>query len=163
MTTMTIDPPLTIRRSTSARPAAPAGCQLLLAPVRSIRPTPVPVLDHRWPARTRPAAAAPARGAAGRPVQLTRRGRLALVLTVAGLLLLAFSVGRSSTTPTATAAAVGVARQAVVVQPGDTLWRIAARVAPGVDPRSTIEVIRRLNHLPSPVLTPGQPLRVPAR
>jgi LysM repeat protein len=46
-----------------------------------------------------------------------------------------------------------------VVQPGDTLWRLAGRVAPDRDPLAEIDELRRLNHLDGPVLRPGQVLR----
>jgi LysM repeat protein len=48
----------------------------------------------------------------------------------------------------------------VTVQAGDTLWSIAAQVAPQRDPRAEIGDLRRLNHLPGVGLTPGQVLRV---
>ena len=48
----------------------------------------------------------------------------------------------------------------VVVQPGDSLWRIAERVMPGMDPRDAVGKIRALNHLPSGVIQLGQRLSV---
>lgn len=49
----------------------------------------------------------------------------------------------------------------VVVRPHDTLWTIAARVAPGSDPRDAIWRIERLNHLTGATIAPGQRLVVP--
>ena len=48
----------------------------------------------------------------------------------------------------------------VVVQPGDTLWSIAEAVAPGVDPRITVDrLVERNGGAP---LVVGQELHVPA-
>ncbi len=51
--------------------------------------------------------------------------------------------------------------ETVVVRPGDTIWAIALAHYPG-DPRSRVDEILRLNHLASPLLRPGQSLRIPA-
>ena len=49
------------------------------------------------------------------------------------------------------------------VQPGDTLWQIAADVAvPGEDVRDVIVELQELNALPRAELTAGQHLVVPA-
>ena len=97
---------------------------------------------------------------AHRPARLTRRGRAVVVLVVALLLLLAFSLGRvapsASTSPQSRPP-----RQVVVVQPGDTLWGIAVASAPAVDPRVTIERILDLNGLPGPAVRAGQSLVLP--
>jgi LysM repeat protein len=50
--------------------------------------------------------------------------------------------------------------ETVVVTPGDTVWSIAASHYAG-DPRPHVEAILLANHLSSPVLTPGQTLRIP--
>lgn len=50
----------------------------------------------------------------------------------------------------------------VVVRPGETLWEIAARHAAGADVRDMLARIRRLNHLESALVRPGQALQVPA-
>jgi len=56
----------------------------------------------------------------------------------------------------------GEAAVTVVVQPGDTLWTIAAERYPGDDPRGRIDEIERLNNLSSPVIVVGETLRLPA-
>ena len=56
----------------------------------------------------------------------------------------------------------GEAAATVVVQPGDTLWTIAAERYPGDDPRARIDEIERLNNLSSPVIVVGETLRLPA-
>ncbi len=95
-----------------------------------------------------------------RSVHLTRRGRVVLVLLVAALAFMAFSLGRvasqAGTEPT------GPATRAVTVQPGQTLWEIAVAVAPNDDPRATVDRIRELNHMSTEVLQAGQQLVVPA-
>lgn len=55
----------------------------------------------------------------------------------------------------------GVART-YVVQPGDTLWRIAAWVAPGSDPRPVIDDLARASGLQAGSLVPGQVIRLPS-
>ena len=89
-------------------------------------------------------------------LRLTRRGRrviAAVVLALAGALL--WLAARSAPSPAAT----GRAPATVTVQTGDTLWSIAARVAPQTDPRAEVDTLLRLNHLGGPALVPGQVLR----
>ena len=116
---------------------------------RSTRPTQRPA--------ARPSAPAPQRST----VRLTRRGRLVVflaalvVVLMAGVFLGAGSVatGEAGTpTPTTT----------VMVEPGDTLWGIAAESSDGGDVRETMREIERLNALESVALNAGQKLRVPA-
>ncbi len=54
----------------------------------------------------------------------------------------------------ATAAAPPAAAEAYVVQPGDTLWDIAAQVAPGRDPRPVVDELA--DRAGSPALQAGQ-------
>jgi hypothetical protein len=102
-------------------------------------------------------------GEAGRPevgrTRLTRRGRilvraLAIVLVVALFLLVAPGLARG----------VGPDRPAqrvtYVVEPGDTLWSIARRVAPGQDPRPVVDRLIETNDLRSG-LQAGQELSIP--
>jgi nucleoid-associated protein YgaU len=55
----------------------------------------------------------------------------------------------------------GEAAATVVVQPGDTLWAIAAERYPGDDTRARVDQIERLNGLQSPVIEAGETLRLP--
>ncbi|MGY1772149.1 LysM peptidoglycan-binding domain-containing protein [Blastococcus sp. SYSU D00813] len=93
-------------------------------------------------------------------MRLTRRGRVvlaALGVAVAALALLALSavVGGGEELELA-------GGSSVVVQPGDTVWSIAAGVAdPGEDVRAVVDAIERLNDLEGAVVVPGQVLEVP--
>ncbi len=49
----------------------------------------------------------------------------------------------------------------VVVQPGDTLWNIAAAAYPGDDPRVRVDDIEAANGLDGPVIRAGETLRLP--
>lgn len=116
-------------------------------------PRVIPVSSGRAPASRW--AAAPTVG-----LRLTRRGRLCLLLLTAVVVATAFSAGRAS------AAARGAQPTrppagSVVVQRGDTLWSVARGVAPSHDPRVTVDRLRRLNHLPTAELRPGQRLLLP--
>ena len=49
----------------------------------------------------------------------------------------------------------------VVVQPGDSLWSIAAARYPGADTRERVDAIERLNGLSGPVIAAGETLQLP--
>jgi LysM repeat protein len=49
-----------------------------------------------------------------------------------------------------------------VVQPGDTLWSIAAQRYPTDDVRGRVDDIERANGLQSPVIEVGEILKLPA-
>jgi LysM domain len=95
------------------------------------------------------------------PLRLTRRGR-AVVL---GLLLLVAFLCSAVLFTTASRAedAPATAAPTIVVQPGDTLWDIAARVMPRRDGQDAVAELRRLNHLGDYALTPGQVLTLPRK
>jgi hypothetical protein len=102
--------------------------------------------------------ASPTRSAA--PVRLTRRGRIVVVLMLMLILVTAgFTLGRGSSQ------AVGNHRpvqHTVTVEAGESLWSVAARIAPHADPRLVVADIQSLNHLSSATVVPGQQLVVPA-
>jgi hypothetical protein len=92
-------------------------------------------------------------------VRLTRRGRalarvLATVLVVAVFLLVAPGLARGDG-PDRPAP-----RVTYVVQPGDTLWSIARRVAPGQDPRPVVDGLIEANGVRGGLQT-GQELSIP--
>lgn len=114
------------------------------------------------------------RGAVGKqraqqaPLRLTRRGRFvfigvplillaALILTLSGFLNAPAKAAESSAglslTPTVT----------VTVQPGESLWAIAASVAPERDPRDVVTDIIQLNNLEAARVVPGQALFIPSK
>jgi len=80
--------------------------------------------------------------------------RLAAVLVVA----LSVSVGFAVVAHGGTAAV----ETTVVVQPGDTLWSIAAQKYPSDDVRARVDDIERANGLTSPVIEAGEILHLPA-
>ena len=88
-----------------------------------------------------------------RQAPLRHLGRWALVLVV----LISVSLGLSKVvlgnTPPVNAT--------VVVEPGNTLWGIAAARYPGDDVRVRVDEIERLNGLQSPVIEVGETLRLP--
>lgn len=106
-------------------------------------------------ARPRPAA----------PVRLTRRGRVVVVCAVVLVLLAGFWTGARHGARATSGGERGpaVARESVVVGPHDTLWGIAVRARPEVDPRVTVQRIIDLNALSSAVVNPGQKVYIPAR
>jgi LysM repeat protein len=98
-----------------------------------------------------------------RPVRLTRRGSavLALVTVALGLLLLVVAHASVGAAPKTLPAQQAVSADgAVTVQPGDTLWSIARRVAPNRDPRVVVDHLQQVNHLAGVSLMPGQTLKV---
>jgi LysM repeat protein len=94
-----------------------------------------------------------------KPLRLTRRGLVAVVAVTGLLAVLLLTVARLSAgaAPGVPAAPVG---SIVTVEPGDTLWSIAQRAEPKSDPRLVVDHLRKVNHLDSVVLSPGQTLKV---
>jgi nucleoid-associated protein YgaU len=95
-----------------------------------------------------------------RPLRSTRRGSLrhlgrwAIVIAAVGCV----SVGLSK-------AVLGDGQAVdatVVVQPGDTLWAIAAEHYPADDVRVRVDEIERLNRLSGPKIEVGDTLQLPA-
>jgi len=93
-----------------------------------------------------------------RPLRSARRmrplGRLAAVM----LLALSVSLGLAIVAHGGTAAQDAT----VVVQPGDTLWSIAAERYPTDDVRARVDGIERANGLRSPLIQAGEILKLPA-
>lgn len=95
--------------------------------------------------------------------RLTRRGRVVLGVLVSVPFAALLVVNGSVTADAGTSASEqGAATAVVVVQPGESLWKIAQAVAPQADPRATITAIRDLNGLGGNAVVPGQALIVPA-
>jgi hypothetical protein len=95
-------------------------------------------------------------------VRVTRRGRAAVVLLLAAVLFAAFSLGRTASDAADVAGEPSAPRlEQATVQPGESLWSVAQRIAPENDPREVIQQIRRLNDLESSQLQVGQQLLLP--
>ena len=94
------------------------------------------------------------------PIRLTRRGRVVVVLAALGALLVGgFTLGHAPSQ--ASGRVHHVAPHTITVEPGETLWGVAARIAPRTDPRLVVAQIQQLNHLHSPQLLAGMQLVVP--
>jgi len=111
--------------------------------------------------RSRPAIGARRVAAGPGPLRLTSRGRWVLTLLITAVLA---AIGLVGTQATADGPARAVRVERYVVQPGDTLWRLAERVAePGTDVRDVVLELQKLNGMPRAGLTAGQQLILPAR
>jgi Tfp pilus assembly protein FimV len=94
-------------------------------------------------------------------VRLTRRGRrFAAALALGAAVALGASIA-----PLVDGVDGGLrlaGESSVVVQPGDTVWSIAAEVAGGgQDVRVVVDAIEELNDLEGSVVVPGQVLELP--
>lgn len=110
--------------------------------------------------RSRPVAPSPVRGvtACTAPYRRRQAGWLAGLASVAAVVVIALGTAGQATA----GAPVPTSTTMVQVQPGEGLWDLARRSAPGADPAAVVRRIRLLNHLDSAMLVPGTPLRVPA-
>jgi hypothetical protein len=116
------------------------------------------------PAQARPVASAPVAGAPSSigtaPVRLTRRGRLVLTLLFVVALTVVLAVFGATSAATGEAGEP-VPTRSVVVQPGDTLWGIAAEVAEPGQVREMVHRIQELNAMSGSGVAIGQELAVP--
>ncbi|MFJ5978096.1 LysM peptidoglycan-binding domain-containing protein [Pseudarthrobacter oxydans] len=116
---------------------------------------------------SRPEERQPERPAALPPLRLTRRGRIVLigiplVLLAALLLSLAGFFNSPAKASDSAADLETTSAVTVTVQPGQSLWGIAATVAPERDARDVVADIVQLNNLSAGAVFPGQQLFVPA-
>ena len=101
------------------------------------------------------------------PLKLTRRGRIVFIgvpLVLLAALILSLS-GFFNAPAKAAESAADLALTptvSVTVQPGESLWAIAAAVAPEQDPRDVVAAIVQLNNLDAARVVPGQALFVPS-
>ena len=136
-------------------------------PIADVEPFARPRLRLVCDEPGRPRGGAADLGAARRaPLRLTRRGRLAAML---GMLLLAsllsalvFVLAMGPANGRSAAPARAGSAPTVTVQPGDTLWAIASRVAPKADPRVTVQQIIDRNELAGASVEAGQVLVLPS-
>jgi hypothetical protein len=171
------------RRVIALAPVGPATAIFEPVPITPLAPFGDPplrlVLDEHHERGRREAAELHTRTSPS--VRLTRRGRvvaIVLLAVVATAVLLALglvpsqaSTAPASAHPAAPFVAAGsvlggvtaaVAAGSVVVQPGDTLWSIATRIAPRVDPRATVQKIIDRNALSGAAVQAGQLLILPS-
>lgn len=105
----------------------------------------------------RAVAAGPARVVS--PVTYWRR-RIAVVVIAVALVLVMARAGAAlgGSTPVAPerhpAHSSATAAESTVVRPGDSLWTVAERLAPGDDPRPIVDALSEARH--GTVLTPGE-------
>ncbi|WP_406632920.1 LysM peptidoglycan-binding domain-containing protein [Pseudarthrobacter quantipunctorum] len=116
---------------------------------------------------SRPEERQPERPAPLPPLRLTRRGRIVLigiplVLLAALLLSLAGFFNSPAKASDSAAELQTTSAVTVTVQPGQSLWGIAAAVAPDRDARDVVADIVQLNNLSAGAVFPGQQLFVPA-
>lgn len=100
------------------------------------------------------------------PIRLTRRGRVVVVAFASAVTLVSLwlTVGPGALAGGNDGGAPSGPGETVVVDPGDTLWDIAADAAPDGDTRLVVQRIIDLNGLGGdPTVRPGQELRLPAR
>jgi hypothetical protein len=147
-------------KTVPSRPGANAPHRPRAGVLPATRPGPVRRSDERL-ARPRQPVIAPMPAppvAACRRVFVRRRvaalllGMLAVAGIVVGLSLLA-SAARGPAMPDRTIV--------VEVAPGETLWELAERVAPGHPTGQVVDRIRELNGIRGVTVHPGQPLIVP--
>lgn len=93
-------------------------------------------------------------------VRLTRRGRLVMLalFVLAAFVAVTLLGGQSAATDEE---GTPLPTRTVVVEPGDTLWDIAAPLAEPGEVREMVHRIQELNALPSASLDAGQQLAVP--
>ena len=97
-------------------------------------------------------------------LRLTRRGRVvfgtlaAIPLVIAGLI---FGLGASDAVATRDAATDSLTW--VTVEGGQSLWDLAAEIAPAEDPREFAAQVASFNQLASSEIQPGQELAIPTQ
>ncbi|MDR6865445.1 Tfp pilus assembly protein FimV [Microbacterium resistens] len=132
----------------------------------SITITPVVPTSIARQRRAVTAARGPQKGAepTSTRLRITARGRRVLAafaaLPIAGAI--AFAVLSGGSALASGSQTTGGAFETVTVMPGDTLWSIAAEVAPDADPRDVVSAIARLNLIERGSLDIGQQISIPA-
>lgn len=94
-------------------------------------------------------------------LRLTPRGRVVVVAILVAPLLLTLSLLFRSQVDASSDPPAPRSNPMIVVQPGDTLWTIAGRVAPDRDRRAVIHQIREINGLSGASIQAGLRLAVP--
>lgn len=95
-------------------------------------------------------------------LRLTRRGR-AVIAALVSLPLVIALVSMAINGGGATATSTGGAIETVTVEAGESLWSVAAAIAPASSTADVVADLIAVNELTSAELLPGQVLVVPSR
>lgn len=97
-------------------------------------------------------------------LRLTQRGRMVFG-TLAALAVVAFGIliGPNVLGAQASSESVTTEFTYVSVEPGQSLWQVAAAAAPQADTREVVADIMRFNALDSADVQPGQELAIPSQ
>ena len=79
---------------------------------------------------------------------------LVLVMAQAGAALGGSSLATPERRPASALESARTSARSTVVRPGDSLWSVAARLAPGADPRPVVDALADARH--GTVLVPGE-------
>jgi hypothetical protein len=79
---------------------------------------------------------------------------LVLVMAQAGAALGGSSLATPERRPASASESARTSARSTVVRPGDSLWSVAARLAPGADPRPVVDALADARH--GTVLVPGE-------
>jgi LysM repeat protein len=97
-------------------------------------------------------------------LRITRRGRVALGALLAAPIAVALAVSALSIPPPEAGSTVSTANfDHNTVAAGESLWELAAWIAPDADPRQVVSDLVALNQLPSTAVQPGQRLAIPSQ
>lgn len=104
-----------------------------------------------------------ARAARPRPrLRITRRGRAVLGTLLVAPVAIALAVSALSGTPAQAGSTISTTNFAhITVTPGESLWDLAAWIAPQADPREVVADFVSLNQLATTAVQPGQRLAIP--
>jgi LysM repeat protein len=94
-------------------------------------------------------------------LRITRRGRAVVAALVTIPLLAGALVFAANGVATATETSTSASFQQVTVAAGQSLWQLAATLAPSADPRDVVSDIVHLNQLHGTDVHPGQRLAIP--
>jgi hypothetical protein len=123
------------------------------APARQ-RPTTLP--RHTAVAAGEPRAVTPSTYWRRRLVVVALAVALVLVMAKAGAAL-GGTLASPERRPASAVAPAQSSLRTTVVRPGDSLWSVAARLAPGVDPRPVVDALASARH--GTVLVPGESIQ----
>jgi hypothetical protein len=95
-------------------------------------------------------------------LRITRRGRVVLGALLAAPIAIALAVSTLGSPPAEAGSTVSTANfDHITVAAGESLWELAAWIAPEADPRQVVSDLVALNQLPSTAVQPGQRLAIP--